>query len=266
MQIVHPASYWNGHAPENVFFVTDDHGNTLGTGFAVYQYLPDLYPDRPVNIYFAASGEAVGQYMLFGALVARARQLRDANPGEQARIYTCVDPEDKILLDFYRHSGMSCEEREIRVRLALPEGEVRVPMGCAIDQTPLYSPEAQMAFLDRLQQNNITHIDPTFLMELMRTEHFHAVGLFSGGQLAGEALVAGQGSRAELLAFYITRPFRRQGLGTALCRWTLWALTQEGVQVAGARFVTRSLPQKALARHLGASELETTAIFPQLFL
>ena len=109
-------------------------------------------------------------------------------------------------------------------------------------------------------------VDGTFLMQLMRTEHFHAVGLFSAGQLAGEILVAGNGPQAELVAFYVSQPFRRRGIGTAMCRWALWTLSLEGVRVAGARFVTRSLPQKALAKALGASETATTAVFPQLFM
>ncbi len=100
----------------------------------------------------------------------------------------------------------------------------------------------------------------------MRTEHFHAIGVFSGGRLAGEILVAGTGVQAELVAFYVENGFRRRGIGTAMCRWVLWALSQEGVRSAGARFVTRSLPQKALAKTLGARETETTAVFPQLFM
>ena len=265
MQITHPNAYWNGHAPEDVFFVSDEMGSTVATGFTVFQYLPNLYPDRPVNVYFQADGRE-GRYMLFGALVARARQLRDQNPNEAGRIYTCVDPKDQELIDFYRHGGMTCDEREIRVRLAIPEGAARVPMGCAMDPTPLYSQDEQMAFLDRLQRNDISFVDPSFLMQLMRTAHFHAVGMFSSGQLVGEALVAGNGAQAELVAYYVNPAFRRKGLGTALVRWTLWALSQEGVLVVGARFLTRSIPQKAMAKSLGIGEGETTSVFPQIFM
>ncbi len=266
MQITHPTAYWNGQPPENVFLVTDDMGAQAGTGYVVYQYLPHLYPDRPVNIFFSGEGPREGQYMLFGALIARARQLRDANPAEQARVYTCVRPDDRAAIDFYTQSGLNCAEREVFVRLALPEGEVHIPMGCATEETPLFLPDQQLAFLDRLQRNDVTHIDATFLMQLMRTQHFHAVGLFTQGQLAGEILVAGSGPNAEILAFYVNPPFRRSGLGTALCRWALWALTQEGVRSAGARFVTRSVPQKALIKTLGTGEEQTTAVFPQLFM
>ena len=266
MKISHPSAYWNGQPPENVFLVTDDMGNQVSAGYVVYQYYPHLYPDRPVNIFFQAEGEPTGQYMLFGALIARARQLRDQNPGEQARIYTCVDPKNQALLDFYTSSGMNCSEREIALRLAIPEGQVQVPAGCSTELTPLYMPDQQMAFLDRMQRNDVSQVDGTFLMQLMRTEHFHAVGLFSAGQLAGEILVAGNGPQAELVAFYVSQPFRRRGIGTAMCRWALWTLSLEGVRVAGARFVTRSLPQKALAKALGASETATTAVFPQLFM
>ncbi|MBR6953799.1 MAG: hypothetical protein IKH77_01995 [Clostridia bacterium] len=266
MQITHPSAYWNGIAPENVFMVTDDLGAQAGTGFAVLQYLPNMYPDRPVNVYFQAEGSETGRCMLFGALVARARQLRDIRAGEPARIYTCVTPSDTAAMDFYKAGGMSCEEREVLVELTVPEGAVNIPMGCAIDATPVYTQADQLALLDRLQKNDINHIDPTFLVQLMRTDHFHTMGLFSNNRLAGEAIVAGNGAQAELMAAYINPEFRKQGLGTSLCRWMLWALASEGVTRAGARFVTRSIPQRGLCRRLGARELETTAVFPQIFM
>lgn len=266
MQITHPGTYWNGIAPENVFIVTEDTGVQIGTGYAIYQYLPHLYPDRPVNIFFQTEGMRSARDMLFGALVARARQLRDSAPGEQARIYTCIPPEDLESADFFTHSGMNCSEQEIRLHLAIPEGTVHLPMGCSTEETPLYLPAQQLAFLERMQRNDVTHIDASYLMELMRTAHFHAAGLFSGGQLAGEIMVAGSGPQAEIMAFYVMPAFRRKGLGTILCRWALWALSQEGVTECGARFVTRSLPQKALAKTLGVGEGEVTAVFPQLFM
>ena len=266
MQITHPSAYWNGIAPENVFLVTDDLGAQAGTGFVVLQYLPNMYPDRPVNVYFQAEGSESGRYVLFGALIARARQLRDARAGEAARIYTCVTPSDNDAMDFYKAGGMSCEEREVLVQLTMPEGAVNIPMGCAMDPTPVYTQAEQMSLLDRLQKNDINHIDPTFLVQLMRTDHFHTMGMFCNGKLAGEAIVAGNGAQAELMAAYISPEFRQQGLGTSMCRWMLWALASEGVTRAGARFVTRSLPQKGLCRRLGGRELETTAVFPQIFM
>ncbi len=266
MKLSHPNTYWNGQPPENVFFVSDDLDNQVSSGYVVYQYLPHLYPDRPVNVFFQAEGERSGQAMLFGALIARARQLRDTNPGEQARIYTCIDPQDQALIDFYSHSGMNCSEKEVAMQLEIPQGEVHLPLGCSTELTPLYMPDQQVAFLDRLHQNDVSGVDATFLMRLMRTEHFHAVGLFCEGRLAGEMLVAGNDAQAELIAFYVVPEFRRRGLGTALCRWSLWALSLEGVRSAGARFVTRSLPQKALSKALGAREAAVTAVFPQLFM
>jgi GNAT superfamily N-acetyltransferase len=266
MQISHPSAYWNGIKPEDVFLITDDLGAPAGTGFVVYQYLPSLYPDRPVNIYFQAEGSESGRSMLFGALVARARQLRDIRRDDPARIYTCVTPADQAAMDFYRTGGMSCEEREVLMELTIPNATVNIPMGCALEPTPLYTQQEQLALLDRLRRNDINHIDPTFLVQLMRTDHFHTMGMFSSNQLVGEAVIAGSGSQAELVAVYVENAFRRQGLGTALCRWILWAASSEGVTRAAARIVTRSLPQKALARHMGGKELETTAIFPQIFM
>ena len=82
MQVIHPNGVFNHLQPEDVFIAVDDMGTELGRGYTICQYQPNLYPDRPVNIYFTMECQPVAQYLLFGALVARARQLRDLFPGD----------------------------------------------------------------------------------------------------------------------------------------------------------------------------------------
>ena len=75
MRIVHPQQPVNGLNPEDVFYAVDDLGTQTGYGFILYQLQPGLYPDCPVNLYFSIDGDAASRYLLFGALVARARVL-----------------------------------------------------------------------------------------------------------------------------------------------------------------------------------------------
>ena len=75
MTIVHPQQPVNGLNPEDVFYAVDDLGTQTGYGFILYQLQPGLYPDCPVNLYFSLAGDPASRYLLFGALVARARIL-----------------------------------------------------------------------------------------------------------------------------------------------------------------------------------------------
>ena len=93
MTIVHPAQPVNGLNPEDVFYAVDDLGTQAGYGFILYQYQPGLYPDCPVNLYFSLDGDPSARYLLFGALVARARILQAANPALRTRLYTSISPD-----------------------------------------------------------------------------------------------------------------------------------------------------------------------------
>ena len=76
MKIENPIGMYNGLPPENVFIAKDEMGTQVGEGHVIYQYLPHRSPECPVNIYFEINSLASGWYLILGALVARARQLR----------------------------------------------------------------------------------------------------------------------------------------------------------------------------------------------
>lgn len=266
MQVIHPQTAYNGVPPENVFFAVDEMGTQAGVGYIIYQYQEHLYPDCPINMYFSIESQPAGRYLLFGALVARARQLRDSNPNVHARFYTGIRPEDTASREFYTHNGMTCDDTENTMRLAMPGMEVRVPMNCAVELTPLNMPDEVNAFIKRLQDNDIAYIDTAYLYQLMRQPHFRAMGLFSGGQLAGEALVAGVGDSASLEAIYIAPGHRRQGLSKALLNCCMSAMAREGVTNFTSRFITRSVPQQGLARAFQAVDQGATMVFPCLYL
>ena len=266
MQVTHPQAGWNGIPAENVFIATDDLGSEAGRGYVIYQYQPHLYPDCPVNIYFSLDWRASGSFMLFGALIARARQLRDSNPGVRARVYTCIAPDDEGARAFFEHGGMNCDDREVLLRLPIPEAPGRIPMNCDVVPCPLNTPEEVNCLIQRMQQNDITHLTAEDLNSLRFTPHFRALGLSCGGYLAGEALLCGSGPECELAALYISEPYRRRGLAKALLNRCMAMMAQEGVTSFTGRFVTRSLPQKQLALSFKALDLGTSAVFPSIFL
>ncbi len=99
MMIIHPTEPVNNMNPEDVFYAVDDLGTRTGYGYILYQLQPGLYPDCPVNMYFSLEGDASSRYLLFGALVARARVLQNVNPQMRPRPHTSIAPTDLQMKD-----------------------------------------------------------------------------------------------------------------------------------------------------------------------
>ena len=163
MKIVHPQQPVNGLNPEDVFYAVDDLGAQTGYGFILYQLQPGLYPDCPVNLYFSIAGDPASRYLLFGALVARARILQNVNPQMRCRLYTSIAPNDIQMKDFYTHNGFDCNETDEVLQLAIPFGDGRIPMSCTVAPTPLNTWDEQNSLIYRLQMNEISFVDMNYL-------------------------------------------------------------------------------------------------------
>ena len=159
MTILHPSQPVNNMNPEDVFYAVDDLGTQTGYAFILYQLQPGLYPDCPVNMYFTIEGDASSRYLLFGAVIARARLLLNVNPQLRSRLYTSLDPQDLQSREFYVYNGFDLEESDSLFSLQIPFGDGRIPMSCTVAATPLNTWEEQEALLTRLQMNEITYID-----------------------------------------------------------------------------------------------------------
>lgn len=266
MTILHPQQPVNNMNPEDVFFAVDDLGTQTGYGYILYQLQPGLYPDCPVNMYFSVEGDQSSRYLLFGALVARARQLQNVNPQLRARLYTSLDPQDAQNREFYLHNGFDLEESDAVFDLRIPFGDGRIPMSCTVAAVPLNTWEEQQALLTRLQMNEITYLERNTLVELMHLPHFIALGLYRNAGLIGEAVMAGQGERAELVAIYIEPSSRRQGMSKALLHRTMAIMAAEGVTQVSARIMTRSLPQMHLVNDFGGTQIGVNMLFPGMYL
>lgn len=272
MQVIHPqGAIYPSVPPENTFLAMNDQGIQVGSGYIVSQFQPNMYPDCPINMYFMLNGETeAARYLIFGALVARARQLRDANVNVRARFYTAIAPSDTEMYAFYVHSDFTCQDTENLYRLQMVPQPGQLPPGFFIEPTPLHMEEVKAAFLKRLADQDIGYIDMRYLNQLMQLPVFHAVGLFfhtpQGIVPVGEALLAGSGTHCELQAIYILPAFRSQGLGAALVRQCMGIIAAQGVTDLTARFVTGSAPQMRLADALDAVDLGTEMVYPSLYL
>ena len=266
MTIVHPSEPVNNLNPEDVFYAVDDLGAQMGYGYLLYQLQPGLYPDCPVNIYFSLEGDPSARYLLFGAIVARARLLQNVNPQLRARLYTSMNPNDLILKDFYQHNGFDCEETDEILQLTIPFGDGRIPMSCTVAPTPLNTWDEQNSLIYRLQMNEISFIDQSYLNMLQRMPHFMTLGLYRNAGLIGEVIMAGQGNTCELSAIYIEPSSRQQGMGSALLHRMMAIMAAEGVTRITTRIMSRSLPQQRLMAHFAPTVLGVNMLFPGMYL
>ena len=267
MQITHPQAPQNGLPAEDMFIVSDDMGTQAGVGYLIYQDLRSRSPECPVNIYFDINSLPSGWYLLLGALVARARILRDqAGPDVPARLYTRVDPTDLTAIEQYRGSGFAVDQQETLVQLQRPEGDGRLFMSCQVQPVPLNTQQEMYAFTERLRLNDITHIQPAYLAQLQRLPHFQALALAQNGTLVGEAVMAGTGSTCELMAVYTAPAYRRQGMAAALVHRMMAVMEAEGVTAFAASINSMSEPQKALAQHFQGRQQQVISIFPYMLL
>lgn len=262
LRIVHPDYPVNNLPVDDVFLIKDDMDNVQGTGYIVYQLQPHLYPDCPLNLYFHMDCQPAARYMLLGALIARARQLRNYNQDCQARLYTNVDPRDEELRAFYRESGLELESYETWVQIMIPMGDGRIPMSCTVAAESVNTMQEQAEFIQRLQQNDVTWVTHDYLNSLLSLPHFHTLGLYRNTDLVGEILMAGQGNACELVAMYIIPGCRMQGMGRALLHRSMAIMAAEGVNLVQARVMTNSTPQMKLMADFNAVEVRQEGLYP----
>ena len=142
MRITHPQAPFQGVAPENVFFVANDQQVQLGTGYVMQFFQGEMYPERPNHLFIQIDAQPSARALMFGALLARADQLRAATPNLPARMYAQVAPENLELLRFYDTMGLRNDDGEDLFRFLPPDGVPRTlfavlsafsPPACAYD-------------------------------------------------------------------------------------------------------------------------------------
>lgn len=264
MQIIHPQGIYNGLPPEDVFIAVDDMGAELGRGYIIYLYQQHLYPDCPLNLYFSLNSQPVARYLLFGALAARARQLRDVCPTAPARIYTNVAPTDARMRDFYAHNGFHFTNTENLLLLELPAAGSRIPMSVSVHLTSLQTAEEQQALIKRMQQNDLSFVTLEALHEMMRKPHFIALSLYRNEYLIGEILASGQGDACEINAVYVEASNRGHGMGTFLVHRAMEVMAADGVTHFTTRVMSHSAASCRLMGRFNATVQGVFMLYPHL--
>lgn len=264
MRITHPQAPFQGIPPENMFFVASDQQIQLGTGYVMQFFQGELYPERPNHIFMQIDCQPSARALMFGALLARAEQLRALNPTLPARLYAQVAPDNLELLRFYEACGLRNDDAEDLYRFPLPPGVPQAPMGMQFASVPLQDEASQNAFLARLNAYRIQPISRDYLQMWQQHPHFMALGFYRNGQPICEAVLTGGGYSATLLMMYTRSDYRRQGMAKNLLGAACSLLAQRGVTTMETQIFRRNAPQMGLIRHLNGTFVRTVSALPGL--
>ena len=264
MRITHPQAAFQGIAPENVFFVANDQQIQLGTGYVMQFFQGELYPERPNHLFLQIDCQPTARALMFGALLARAEQLRARNPEIPARLYAQVPPENLEMLKFYESCGLRNDDGEDMFRFLLPPGVPQAPMGMTFASVPLQDEANQNAFLNRINAQRIQPITRDYLQLWQQQQHFMALGFYRGGQPICETVLTGAGSSATLLMIYTRSDYRRQGMAKNLIGAASALLRERGVNTMYTHIFRRNVPQVALMRRMNGAFVRTVTALPGL--
>lgn len=262
MRITHPVAPYQGFQPEDVFFVSDTNMTQLGTGYLIRFEQKSMYPERPVHYYISIEAQPQARNMLFGALFARAEQLKAANPSVPARLYACVAPEDTEMLHFYEECGLVADDAEDVVRFEPVQGDSRAPIGMNYGSVPLADPTSRAAFLQRVNAHCIQPFEEDYLTLWQQQPLFMALGYYRGQIPVTETVLTGAGDSATLLNIYTHIDYRRQHMAGQLLNAACSILSARGVKTVYAHVFRRNRPQVALMDKLNANYVKTVNIMP----
>lgn len=267
MHLTHPIAPYQGIAPEDCIFVTNDQMIEIGMGALTQFWQQELYPQMPLHIYMQLESQPAGRNLLLGALLARAEQLRAMQPvPTKARLYAQIAPENWEMSNFYTKAGFKMDDSEDIYHFPLPIWPAHPPVTCNYASVALRTPDEVQSFLNRMNAFRITPLDMDFLGQCMQMEHFTAIGYYRGANPVCEALLTGQGSTVTLVSLYVRSDYRRQGFAKSILGAAADILRPRGVTQVSARVFSRNAPQTGLMRAAGATKVRTVSLLPGITL
>lgn len=265
MRLSHPSAPFQGIPPEDVFFATNDRYVQMGMGLTVLSMQPELYPEKPLQIYVYIDAQPSARDLLLGALIGRSEQLRAMYPHLKGRIYTEVSPNQWEMLNFYNRNGFANTDAEEEFVFQLPQVPPQPPMGCQFASVPLQTVQDQQAFLQRLNAYRMTPIGLDYLTLQMQQPYFMALGYYRGDQPMAEMLVTGASPETATLAMlYVRKEYRRRGIARALLGSCAGILRERGTAQMITHIHSRNEPQVGLMRSLGGVRRRIVTILPAI--
>ncbi|MBR6524827.1 MAG: GNAT family N-acetyltransferase [Clostridia bacterium] len=262
MFINHPATYFQGVHPDNVFFVSNDQRVQLGYGYVVQCFQPEMFPERPQLIYMQMDVKPSARSLLSGALLARAEELRSMVPQASARLYTQISAKDTETLRYYEKLGFKNDDSEDVYRILPVPGRAAAPMGMQYVSVPLDTMEQQDAFLARVNMGRIQPMSRDDLTMMRQQPIFMALAFYMKNMPVCECLIAGVPGNVLLVDVHTAPQYRRQGMAYQLLGAAATHLRAQGVDALYTRVFKRSASQMGLMRKLNGEFVRTINVLP----
>lgn len=262
MYLNHPNGPYQGVQPENVFFVSNDQRVQMGCGYVVPFVQNELYPERPLHFYVYMDAQPTARSILYGALLARAVQIRQMQPEVPARLYTLIGEQDASYERFYASVGFKDDDGEELYRFLPVPGRTQPPMGMMYASIPLETPELQDMLLTSMNAFRIQPVNRDYLTLWRQQPHFMALAYFRDNIPVSELLVTGSGESATLVHIHTLPQYRRQGLAYMLLGAACVHLRDQGVQYLYTHVFRRNVPQMTLMKKLNGQYIRTVNKLP----
>lgn len=266
MVITNATAPYQGMAAENVFFVSNDNKIPVGTGYIVEVDQSTVYPEMPDTLYINIESQQQGRNLLFGALLARAEQIKAMKQDHPVRLYASLPANQTEMIRFYEECGLKMDDGEDLYTFAPIPGSQRAPMGMTYGSVQLDSPALRAAFLERINYARLTPFDDEILTYWMRQPHFMALGFYQGSLPVCELLATGEGDGATLMHVYTLNEFRRKHYATQLIGAACQILQGQGVSKMYAHVLHRNTAQMELMKKLNAQFIKTETAMPGMVL
>lgn len=254
MNIYQPVRGVDGAPNENSFAITDNMGVEIGEGALHVHVQKKMYPDRPLQIEMTMRAHPVAQDTLFGALYARAEQIR----GEldmDGRLFIRCALEDTECREYFLRMGFDDTDGDelFYVATSSPQNRRRdyYPTGTQSIETDLRTNIRREEFLSDLQSFGGEAHAPQWLQARMQEPGFVARSLYHGDELVGHILVVGNQNEAMIDMVCIEPKWRRRGAGTALAQETMDVLHSRGVPYLVARAPRRNMKAMRMLQRAG---------------
>ena len=254
MNIYQPVRGVDGAASENSFAITDNMGVEIGEGALLTRMLKKMYPDRPLEIEMTMRAHPVARDTLFGALYARAEQIK-GETGVQGRLFIRCALEDADCREYFLRMGFDDTDGDelFYIHTASPKTRRRdyYPTGTQSIETDLRTNIRREEFLGSLRAFGGEEHAPQWLQARMQEPGFVARSVYHGDEFIGHILVTGNQNEAMIDMVCVEPKWRGYGVATALAQEAMDVLDKRGVPYLVARAPRRNEKAMRMLKRAG---------------
>lgn len=254
MNIYQPVRGVDGAPHENSFAITDNMGVEIGEGALHVRVLKQMYPDQPLQIEMTMRAHPVARDTLFGALYARAEQIR-GEMGVAGRLYIRCALDDADCREYFLRMGFDDADGDelFYISTASPKTRRRdyYPTGTQSIETDLRKNVRREEFLSTLERFGGEEHAADWIQARMQDPGFVARSVYHGDELVGHILVTGSQNEAVLEMVCVEPKWRRRGAGTALAQEAMDVLNGRGVPYLVAKAPRRNEKAMRMLKRAG---------------